>query len=157
MKLRYFVDAALGYYTSYLAMHAKYSLFIPKTKQEKVQIEKCCKRLELFRTKVEVTYLYLEVAEANKKEQSLASYNLRIYNVIDYLKEEVPKGIDSINIPGPSLFKLLLTNLGWLQADFSFNPFLDPFLLDPSLFNLLLDPVSQGSTDKTPIAVFYSL
>ena len=32
MKLRYFVDAALGYYTSCLAVYAKYSLFIPKTK-----------------------------------------------------------------------------------------------------------------------------
>ena len=46
-NLRYFIDTATRQYACYIAVKAKYSLFISNKKQERVQQEKRQKRLKI--------------------------------------------------------------------------------------------------------------
>ena len=57
-NLRYFVDTRTGYYTSCIAVYIECTLFVPKAKWEKVQVERKQEELKVARLEIE----YFEVA-----------------------------------------------------------------------------------------------
>lgn len=141
-----FVDTATGRCAGCISVKAKCSLFVSEEEQEKVQREKRQKRLKVARLEAQLAQSRLELLEAEAQEQTFANRDLAILNLQDRAKEQA-KGNSA---PGtdfpttePSLPRLL-TNLGWLQANASFNPSFDYFL---SLKDLVL--ASLGVSNST--------
>jgi hypothetical protein len=112
-------------------------LFVTEEEWEKVEAEKREKRLALLRAEAEVARLRLEVAETEARERAFADRDHAILSLQDRAKEQAEgdsaPGTDllatELSLPGSS------TDLGWLQADASFDPFSDYFL---SLEDLVL-------------------
>jgi hypothetical protein len=149
-NLRCFVDTATGRCAGCISVKAECSLFVSEEEWEKVQREKREKRLEVARLKAQLAQSELELLEAEAQEQSFADRDLAILNLQDRAKEQAEgssaPGTDFLatepSLPGSS------TDLGWLQADASFDPSFDYFLS-------LEDPVlaSLGVSDGTQVPV----
>lgn len=111
-----------------------------------MEADKRQKRLALLRAEAEVARLRLEVAETEALERAYADRDHAILSLQDRAKEQAEgdsaPGTDflttELSLPGP------LTDLGWLQADASFDPSFDYFL---SLKDLVL--ASLGVSDGT--------
>lgn len=139
-NLRCFVDTASGQCAGCISVKAECSLFVTEEEWEKVEAEKREKRLALLRAEAEVARLRLEVAETEALERSYADRDHAILSLQDRAKEQAEgnsaPGTDfpttEPSLPGPS------TDLGWLQADASFDPSFDYFLSleDPVLASL---------------------
>ena len=139
-NLRCFVDTASSRCASCILVSATCSLFVTKEEWEKVQREKREKRLELARIEEEAARVRRELLEVEAREHSYADRDLAILNFQDRAKEQAKgdsaPGTDLLStepsLPRPS------TNLGWLQANASFNPFSNYFLSlkDPVLASL---------------------
>lgn len=127
-KLRCFVDTATGHCAACIAVKAECSLFVPEEEWEKVQAEKRQKRLEVARLEAQLAQSKLELLEAEERERSYADRDLAILNLQDRAKEQS----EGNPAPGTELVEPPLsepsTDLGWLQADSSFDPFSDYFL-----------------------------
>jgi hypothetical protein len=139
-NLRCFVDTASGRCAGCISVSAACSLFVTEEEWEKVQREKREKRLELARIEEEAARVRRELLEVEAREHSYADRDLAILNFQDRAKEQAEgdsaPGTDLLatepSLPGSS------TDLGWLQADASFDPFSDYFLSleDPVLASL---------------------
>jgi hypothetical protein len=139
-NLRCFVDTASGQCAGCISVKAECSLFVTEEEWEKVEAEKREKRLALLRAEAEVARLRLEVAETEARERAFADRDHAILSLQDRAKEQAEgnsaPGTDFLatepSLPG------LSTDLGWLQADASFDPFSDYFLSleDPVLASL---------------------
>jgi len=149
-NLRCFVDTATGRCAGCISVAAECSLFVSEEEWEKVQAEKRKKKLELARAEEDAARIRRELLEVEDREHSYANRDLAILNFQDRAKEQAEgnpaPGTDfpptEPSLPG------LSTDLGWLQADASFDPFFDYFLS-------LEEPVpsSLGVSDGTQVPV----
>jgi hypothetical protein len=139
---------------------AECSLFVTEEEWEKVEAAKREKRLEIARAEerqlqatLETARLRRELLEVEAQERSFADRDHAILSLQDRAKEQAEgnsaPGTDfpttELSLPG------LLTNLGWLQANASFDPSFDYFLS-------LEDPVlsSLGVSSGTQVPMTYS-
>jgi hypothetical protein len=117
---------------------------------EKVEAEKRQKRLELARVEEQAARLRREILEVEAREREFADRDHAILSLQDRAKEQA----EGNSAPGTDLLATepllpgLSTDLGWLQADASFDPSFDYFLS-------LEDPVlaSLGVSDGTQVPV----
>jgi hypothetical protein len=156
-NLRCFVDTATGRCAGCISVAAECSLFVSEEEWEKVEAEKRQKRLEIARAEerqlqatLETARLRRELLEVEAQEREFADRDHAILSLQDRAKEQA----EGNSAPGtdfpttePSL-PGLSTDLGWLQADASFDPSFDYFLS-------LEDPVlaSLGVSDGTQVPV----
>jgi hypothetical protein len=154
LKLRCFVDTATGHCAGCIAVKAECSLFVPEEEWEKVEKEKREKRLEVARAEerqlqatLETARLRRELLEVEAREREFADRDHAILSFQDRAKEQAEgNSAPGTDLPttGPSL-PVRSTDLGWLQADASFDPFSLDFYLsheDPILASM---DVSDGT------------
>jgi len=146
-KLRCFVETTSGRCAGCISVGAECSLFVSEEEWKVVQEEREEKELSVARLKAQRAQLdaqlsqqELELLEVRKRERLFARRDLAILAVQDRAKEQA----EGSSAPGtdfpttePSL-PGLSTDLGWLQADASFDPSFDYFLSleDPVLASL---------------------
>jgi hypothetical protein len=149
-KLRCFVETSSGRCAGCISVGAECSLFVSEDEWKKVQEEREEKELAVARLEAQLSQQRLELLEVRKRERTYARRDLAILAVQDRAKEQA----EGSSAPGtdfpttePSL-PGLSTDLGWLQADASFDPSFDYFLS-------LEDPVlaSLGVSDGTHVPV----
>jgi len=146
-NLRCFVDTATGRCAGCISVKAECSLFVSEEEWEKVQAEKRKKKLEIARLKAKRAQLdaqlsqqELELLEVEAQEHSYADRDLAILNLQDRANEQAEgnpaPGTDFL--PSEPSLPRLSTDLGWLQADASFDPSFDYLfsLEDPVLSSL---------------------
>ena len=156
-KLRCFVETTSGRCAGCISVGADCSLFVSEQEWEQVQAERERKEIEVARLRAQRAQLdaqlsqqELELLEVKSRERSFARRDLALLRLQDRAKEQA----EGSSAPGtdfpttePSL-PGLSTDLGWLQADASFDPSFD-------FFSSLEDPVlsSLGVSDGTHVPV----
>ena len=151
-NLRCFVDTATGRCAGCISVSAECSLFVPEEEWERVEAEKRQKRLEIARAEerqlqatLETARLRRELLEVEAQERAFADRDHAILNLQDRAKEQA----EGDSAPGTDLLATepslpgLSTDLGWLQADASFDPFSKYFL---SLKDLVLASLSVSNS-----------
>ena len=148
-----FIDTYTGHYTSYIATHAKYTLFIPEHKWEKVQAEREYEELEVTRLEAELAARRVKLLEVKNKERLFACCDLAVLDTQDKAyrvqekslspgREKVDSSTAVLSRSKPS------TNLGQLQADFDPSSFFNPsYLVDLSFLDVYC---------STPVLIPYS-
>jgi len=163
-NLRCFVETSTGRCAGCISVAAECSLFVSEEEWEKLQAEKRQKQLDIARAEerqamltaeaskaaAETSRLRRELLEAEALERSYADRDHAILSFQDRAQEQAEgnpaPGTDFLPTE-PSLLGLS-TDLGWLQADASYDPSFD-FLLS------LEDPVlsSLGVSGGTQVPV----
>ncbi|EOA84407.1 uncharacterized protein SETTUDRAFT_169794 [Exserohilum turcica Et28A] len=136
-NLRCFVETTSSRCAGCISVAAKCSLFVSKQEWEEVQRARREKELEIARAEerqalamAKTARLRRELLEVKNREHTYARRDLALLNLQDRAKEQVEgdsaPGTDLLST-GPSL-PGQSTDLGWLQADSSFDPSFDYFL-----------------------------
>ena len=156
-NLRCFVETTTGRCAGCISVGAECSLFVSEEEWKVVQEEREEKELSVARLEAQRAQLdaqlsqqRLELLEVKRRERSFARRDLAVLAVQDRAKEQAEggpaPGTDLLttepSLPGPS------TDLGWLQADASFDPSFDYSFLFAESF-----PVASGASGGTPVPV----
>ena len=139
-KLRCFVETTSGRCAGCISVGAECSLFVSEEEWRKVQEEREEKELAVARLEAQLSQQKLELLEVRKRERTYARRDLAILAVQDRAKEQA----EGSSAPGTDFLATepplpgLSTDLGWLQADASFDPFSEflSSLEDPVLSSL---------------------
>lgn len=81
-------------------------MFVPEEEWEKVEREKCEKRLALLRSEAETARLRLELAEVESREQEFARRDLAVEKV-QRKESDNSSAVLPSDIPGP------VADMGW--------------------------------------------